>query len=273
MPLIAEKFDQSKVDTIKRFLQREADKGRARDYEIIVDGFRIVSRTSNVEEFEDYEDHIMVQTKNISFLVYDGPTTPRNTKYTFFFQEVEIPKRNNELGNLPNAETIATQKIEEFKRETEVTALREKVTTLEKELEEAEEYHDILQARIDEYESKKYLLSGVNLGELAGIALESVFKKNAHKIPVIGEQLAGILKEPEQPKQITEPEGEASFTKAAGDGPQLTEVQRRHLHNLMLMEQAFSTNQLNLVVEIIKKLMEQPSNLTPVAELLNVPKQ
>jgi hypothetical protein len=58
MPLITEKFSQHKVDLIKRYLQREIEKGRPKEFEIIVDDFKVVSRTSDLEEFEDYASHL-----------------------------------------------------------------------------------------------------------------------------------------------------------------------------------------------------------------------
>lgn len=43
MPVVEERYDQNKIDSLKRYLKREAEKGRTRDYEIIVDGFKVVS--------------------------------------------------------------------------------------------------------------------------------------------------------------------------------------------------------------------------------------
>ena len=83
MPVIEERYDQNKIDSLKRYLKREAEKGRTRDYEIIVDGFKVVSRTNDVEEFDDYEDEIQDNTRNIAILIYDGAGTNRNTRYSF----------------------------------------------------------------------------------------------------------------------------------------------------------------------------------------------
>src|SRR3954464_6979481 len=100
MPLHDLKFDQHKIDSLKRYLQREADKERAKDYEIIIDGFRVVSRTDDLSEFDEYEQEIKSDTRNISILIFDGPGTNRNTRYSFALQSETTSRTNGGLNGL-----------------------------------------------------------------------------------------------------------------------------------------------------------------------------
>ncbi len=281
MPLVNEKFDQNKIDGLKRYLQREAVKQRARDYEIIVDGFKVVSRTDDVEEFEDYEQEIKDTTRNISILVYDGPKTSRNTKYSFSLsadrdRDGNSDKPTNGLGEI---DQIIQQRIDEKEKDNELKNVKEKLAETLSQLEEAEEYGELLEKRLEEQEAKKFTIGNVNLVEFASAALAGVFKQHAHKIPMVGTQLSGFLNAPipngapghDTGAQSSEQEGEATFKEHMDEPPQLTVDQLRYVSNLLKMEQAFNPEQLLIMTGVINKLVEKPAHLITVAELLNVP--
>ena len=145
MPVIEERYEQNKIDSLKRYLKREAEKGRTRDYEIIVDGFKVVSRTDDVEEFDDYEEEIKDNTRNISILIYDGAGTNRNTRYSFSLNQDNaspIPaKPMNGIGGLGEIDEIIQQKLEEKDRDYKISSLEKELEDTQQKLAEAEEYH------------------------------------------------------------------------------------------------------------------------------------
>src|SRR5690242_9935429 len=127
MPLHDLKFDQHKIDSLKRYLQREGEKGRKKDYEIMIDGFRVVSRTDDLSEFDDYEQEIKGDTRNISILIFDGPGTNRNTRYSFSLQGDISNRSSGSLNGLGDIEQVITDKLAEREKEYEVERLKEQL--------------------------------------------------------------------------------------------------------------------------------------------------
>jgi hypothetical protein len=85
-----------------------------------------------------------------------------------------------------------------------------------------------------------------------------------------GEALAGIIEADNSEKQqsIAQPETQASFQKkSAGD---LKPEHLRYIPILQQLDTAFHTAELEVVMTIIQRLAEEPQNLRPVAELLNI---
>ena len=285
MPLIEEKYDQHKIDSLKRYLQREAQKGRQKDYEIMIDGFKVVSRTDEVDEFDDYEQEIKDTTRNISILIYDGGNTNRNTRYSFLLNQDRDRDRGKEssqavngMGGLGEVDQLIQQRLDEKDREYALKNLTERLEETEEELKEAEKYNDQIEKELAhlkaQIESNKFNLSGLNLVELGSEVLKLTINRNAKKSPLVG-QLAGILgalNPPDAPPANAEPEEEeeeASFKKHAPQ-PQLNERQLLILSSIQKMEQAFNEEQMLLMNLVMETLMYHPDQLITVAQLLNV---
>lgn len=276
MPVIEERYDQNKIDSLKRYLKREADKGRSRDYEIIVDGFKVVSRTNEVDEFEDYEDEIKDNTRNIAILIYDGASTNRNTRYSFSLNQDNaspIPSKPvNGLGGLGEIDEIIQQRMEEKEKDFKISTLEKELDETNQKLSEAEDYHKQLEEeiiRLKEEKPKPHALS-LQLGEIGATVLDGLLKRN---IPQLAGILNGFSEQQATPSPTaSEPEVEATFQKktATPTAPQLTVEQQNRLRNLELMEQAFNGEQLQVVIAIIQKLIQKPEQVIPVAQFLNL---
>lgn len=272
MPVIEERYDQNKIDSLKRYLKREADKGRTKDYEVIVDGFKVVSRTDDVEEFDDYEEEIKDNTRNISILIYDGAGTNRNTRYSFALNQDNtspIPSKPvNGLGGLGEIDEIIQQKLDEKDRDYKITSLEKELDEAQQKLAEAEEYHQQLQDEITELKTVKKNPMNQQLGEIGASIMDNLLKRN---MPQLAGVLNGIIPPPAQATQA-EPQGEATFQKQGETqaSPQLSERQMRNLNNLEMMEEVFNEEQLQIAIVILRKLMENPEQLIPVAQFLNL---
>jgi hypothetical protein len=55
MPITNEKYDQLKIDKLRHFLMEMAAKGQVRPYEIFVDGLKVVPKTEDPKDFDNYE--------------------------------------------------------------------------------------------------------------------------------------------------------------------------------------------------------------------------
>ncbi|PWV45932.1 hypothetical protein [Chitinophaga sp. S165] len=263
MPIVEERYEQTRVDSLRRSLQRESDKGKPRDYEIFVDGFKVVPRTSDLNEFDDYEQEIRTNTRNVSFLLFDGPGTNRNTRYSFSFhnnqQSIEQPATLGEIDQ------IVAQKLSDRERDYELNRLREKLQEAQEQIEEAEEYSGTLQARIAELEqeSKGKMMKW---GDLGASILMGVLRNHAHKLP---QGLSGLFDLDTTPK-ITDgglnesQEGRASYSKTED----FDEHTRSRLALLEQMQQRLSEQQIIGVLNIIGYLTEHPAEIPTIIALL-----
>lgn len=266
MPLIEEKYDQSRVDSIRRSLERENRNGRPRDFEIQVDGFKVVPRTSDLSEFDDYEQEIRDTTRNVSFLLYDGPGTNRNTRYSFSFQQGKA-QPEQQAATLGEIDQIVAQKLSERERDFELSRLREKLSETQEQLEEAEQYGEQLQARITqlEEEQKGKMLK---LGDLGASVLMGLLRTNIHKLPG-GNALAGYLDINTEQQDQAAPNAEASYSRAE----QLDDATRDRLALLQQMQQRLTEQQIVGIINIIGYLTDHPQQITTIIELLQTENQ
>lgn len=271
MPLIEEKFDQHKIDSLKRYLQRETDKARPKDFEIIVDGFKVVSRTDNIEEFEDYEQEIKGNSRNVSILVFDGPGTNRNTRYSFTLQGETASRNQQPASGLGEIDQVIAQKLEEREREHELTSLKEQLKNAKEQLAESEDYAETLQKRIKEMEEKRYT-QAVSLGEVASVVLKTLVKQHAARIPG-GQALAGLLgADIEDTPAVAAPppaETTASFEKQPDAAP-LDEQTRNRLSLIEQMQARFNEQQMIAVFSIIDALAAAPDKIDQALAFLGL---
>lgn len=265
MPLYEEKYDQERIDTIRRGLQREARNGRPRDFEIIVDGFKVVPRTNDIEQFDEFEQEIRDSTRNVSILLYDGPGTNRNTRYSFSFQ-LQKPQQEH-APTLGDLDGVIAQRLAERDKDYELGRLREKLQETEGQLEEAEQYAEQLQGRITELEQegKGRMLK---LGDLGASIIMGVLRNSAQG-SAAGKALAGLLGVDDAPQLTTgslpEQEGQASYQRQESG---LDEATRHRLALLEQMQQKLDERQMIGLLNIIGYLTDHPHQIGTVIDLL-----
>lgn len=265
MPLIQEKYSQTRIDAIRRYLQREFDKEKPRDYEVIVDGIKITTRTNDIKEFEDYEQEIKDDTRNISILVYDGPGTNRNTRYSFSFDG-----SHGTLSGLGEIDQIISQRLSEKDREYELQRLREKLSATEQQLGESEEFAEQLEQRIRDMEQARYT-NAVSLGEVASALLSGILQKNAGKIPM-GQSLAGLFGGTPAPLPEATPGHPDSVTFEKNAGIEHDEQTNARIALIQRMQQRLNEEQLVAMLSIIDFLSDNPDNISTVIELFQTEK-
>ena len=274
MPVNNENFDQLKIDKLKHFLEDMAAKGQARPYEIFVDALKVVPKTEDPKDFDSYEYYMNEDTEKIRILIYNSNLSPRNDQYSFFVQKNKHDKGMNGLGEIDN---IIQEKLAARDKEYAMNKLKEELEETKKQLEESEEYAEGLEEQLEDLKANKFKLGNINMGELASVALEGIVRRNPQLLSKLpgGEALAGIIEQDnidKEKKQITPaaPEGEASFQKKSETVEGLTEEQKRYAAFFAQLEQTFNEAQLSDVMQVIQKLAEEPGQLEPVKQLLNI---
>jgi hypothetical protein len=272
MPVTNEKYDQFKVDRLKNYLEDMTEKNQARLYEIFVDTLKVVPKTSDVTEFDNYERYMTEDTEKVRIVIYNSGLSNRNDQYCFYVHNKQ--KHDNGLGEI---ETIVQDKLAARDREHEMNQLREDLEEAKTKLKEAEEYAELLQGQLDQ-EKDTQQHKKLRLGELASIALEGIVRRNPQwlgKVPVVGEALAGIIEQDTIDKQQLlssppAPETAVSYQKKV---TATQEVKPEHLPYIPLLRQletAFDQSQLNTVWQVLEKFAQTPDSLQTVAELLNI---
>ena len=262
MPLITEKFSQHKVDLIKRYLQREIEKGRPKEFEIIVDDFKVVSRTSDLEEFEDYEQEISQDSRNLTIVVYGNANANRNTRYSFTLQGEPVAAKASPANGLGEIDQVIAQKLAEKDKEHQFTQLKEKLSSTQQQLTEAEEYAEGLQKRIRDMEEKRYT-NAVSLGEVASVVLKTLVKEHAARIPG-GQALAGLLGADvaeETPPATPAANATVSFEPQA---PAIDEQTQNRISLIEQMQARFNEQQMIAVFSILDALVAQPDKIEAV---------
>ncbi|WP_207515034.1 hypothetical protein [Longitalea luteola] len=274
MAVTNEKYDQFKIERLKNFLEDMAAKGQPRYYEIFVDSLKVVPKTDNAEEFENYERYIDDTTEKVRIVIYGSGLSPRNDQYSFHVQPTRQDKGLSGFNGLGDLDGIIQEKLATRDREYEMTRLREELQKVKDQLVEAEEYAETLEEQIKLLQDNKYKLGSINVAELASVALEGMIRRNPQLLTKLpgGEALAGIIEQDNQERQqlssSAQVEAQASFQKKSTD--QIKPEQLRYIPLLQQLDAAFNTAELEVVMQVLQRLADEPTNLKTVAELLNI---
>jgi len=256
-------------------LETQAGKGQAVPFELFVDNLRVVPRTDDPKEFDNYEFYMNEDTEKLRILIYGYGMSPRNDQYCFMVQKNKLDKGLNGLGEIEN---IVQEKLAARDREHEMNRLREELQTTKEELEEAEEYSDKLEKEIQYMKENKFKFKNLDMGEIASVALEGMLRRNPQiftRVPG-GETLAGLIvqdnKEQEARLLQQQPtvETEATFQKKGNNEPQLSEIEARQLAFLNQLQEGFDAKQIEVFNIILGRLAAEPGKLADIAQLLDI---
>lgn len=268
MGIQKEKYDPDKLERLKRYLEKQAEKeGQARFYEIYVDGLKAVLRTNDPKEFDTYEEYVSEDTQKIKVNIYSASSSsPRHDQFIYILAGNDLsslngPEIESRFGSqIEDRVTIERQRWEADQTKHELTLTNQK-------LKEAEEYIDMLESQLDEFKSKKFHLGKVDLGELASLAVEGFVRRNTSILSALptGNELSGT----EQQAKQTGQDAKASFNKK----PSQEQVKdQTYIAFLKELEERFDQNEMEQVMRILEQLSSDPSQIHPVAELLGCKK-
>lgn len=276
MAVTQEQYDVEKIEKLKSFLEAMSEKGQPRFFEIHVDSFKVVPKTSDAKEFDSFEPYVDENTKKIKIVIYDSPNSPRNNKYVFLIQgPIKNAASLNGFNGLGDLDGIIQEKLAVRDREYEMSRIREELQKTKEQLSESEEYADTLEQQIQTLQDNKFKLGNINVAELASVALEGMIRRNPQLLTKLpgGEALAGVIEQDNAEKiqagnnPVTE--SQASFQKKSS-GTDLKPEHLRYIPLLQQMDNAFNVAELEVMMAIIQKLAEEPHNLKTVSELLNI---
>jgi hypothetical protein len=284
MPIQFDKFDQAKVDNLKNHLVAMASKGKAKFYEIFVDVLKAVQKTDEPSEFDSYEDYMTPDSAQLKIVIYNSGASPRNDQFVFLLKAQNRDEAMEiGLSGMP-VKTFSYNEIGEWReKQAKKTAERLEINTLKKEvsdlngiIEDREKEIGQLGKLIEEARQNGNKLGGIHLGDIVSVAFEGLVRRNTHmiaKLPVLGEQLAGII-EDDNKKTIAphspSPDTEVNFKKKEStENPSpVSEGDKELLGLIKEIQMQFNENEFGQVIEILDLLSKDKSNLPTVIELL-----
>jgi len=270
-----EKFSPSRMETLQQYLETYAQRGEAIEYEILLDGSKVVQRTSEPQLFDLYEALVTADTRVLEVIFYRGKSN-HNDRRIFTFGD--LPAGGELYGT--DVRTEVKKQVEAARNEwvqeqvkTENETLKEKIEELEEEIEELEE-------ELEEIKSKQSPFNGV-LGEIGSNVIESFLRKNPkilNSIPLSGllsESTSGTIGENKGEEKTPEPE--VSY-KAQGekndDGKvKLNDEQKAAMDFLVQLRNAFTPIEFKKAVQILQGLLDDKSRIDIVLNLFEPPKQ
>jgi hypothetical protein len=272
MPVTNDTYDQLKIDKLKHFLEAQAEKGQAKPFEVFVDNLKVVSKTDDPKEFDNYEFYMNEDTEKVRILIYNSNLSPRNDQYCFQVQKsVGNTKSLNGLGEVEN---MIQEKLAARDREHEMNRLKEELEATKLELEESEEYADQLEKEIQYLKDNKFKLGNINIAEFTAAMLEGFVRKNPQMLTKFpgGEALAGFIQQDNLEKerllsQPQQPEPKVDVQKETA--PEITEGEKLQLSVLRKIEQTFSKEQAEMFNAVIHAMVEEPSVIPTILELVN----
>lgn len=256
MALVRCDYDSDKVDNLLQMIQSAWNSGQKQEYEIMVDGLKVVHRTADPEPFTRHVDYIHENSKSLVIILYKGGS--RNNEKYFF----SLTGRANAqpLSGLPEnmslAEHDAKQK-EMLLKEIRLEALEKENEELKDDVKEKQATIDQLSTRLQEVYDGKL----ITIGEMGSAVVMRLLQNPSIRktFPV----LEGIVPTA-APEQKAEPEQQASFSRKGEtareeeNSQELTEEEERHLMLIHDLQERLSSFQLGSVMHILDILTRCP---------------
>ena len=219
-----ERYEQKKIDRLINHLRFYYDKGHPIDFEIFVDGFKVVRRTSDLEMFSMYEDFVDADTKTVEFLFYTGNSN-NNHKHIFHFGETPRNEpQKEELSGVDLSERIE-EGVEQRMKEAKYAKLEDDNRKLEASIKELEKEVEGLEKEKEELLAKQSPLNSF-LGDIGSSLVESFIRRNPKLMSSIpgGEALAGLIEgEPGQQQADHSKDSHVSFQPKSASSSALSE--------------------------------------------------
>jgi len=247
-------YDAGKIENLLQRIKNAWETEQKQDYEIYVDGMKVVPRTANPQPFETHSDFINEDSRCMTILLFKGASR-MNDKYFFYFKEV--PKKETSLSGLPGNMTLSeydTKQKESFLKEVRLDQLEKENAELKSEVADKDKTIEQLSTRLQEMHDGKL----ISIGEMGSAVFMRLLQhpKMRETFPV----LEGLSN---SQKSEVSPEQEASFSRKEEheeDDPlvNLSEEQQRHLILIHDLQERLNNFQLASVMHILDILTKCP---------------
>ncbi|HBF89370.1 MAG TPA: hypothetical protein DDX39_12080 [Bacteroidales bacterium] len=261
---LIEKYDPEKIELIRMKLEQSAKSGSPEFFEIIVDDMPVVKRTNDLALFDSFRAYLAKGLNKISFRLYGTSSKGwRNIHRTFV---MNTPQSNDALSGI-DIDARINEKLRQERERWETELLKKELDETKEQLKEAEDYIEQLEDKIEEVRNEKNSVANT-LGELGTGFFTGLIKRGSKKNPSL-KTLAGFFDDDETASTTAE-ETETSFEKVSDENN--GNENDPYVQILRQIEERLNKEQLTYVMGILGKMLDEPENIMPVAELLNLNK-
>jgi len=252
-------------DTIERKLLNDLESETATQFEVRVDGLKVVSRTDDPTEITNAIEFIDFSlTQEVDVSLYEG-TSRYFDRHVFVFDR-NRPKKRQEL-TLEGLNSQIQQGVEQARRQWEHDQQTLELSQLRKDHEELEAYTGKIEEELETLRKKKLHLGDVNLLEVGGVFLEGFIRRNPsllEKIPG-GAGLAGAIEQDNQDRarEKAEPEEYSASISSVEE-----QTDPMNLEVVKLITGNFNKQQMQEVMQLLAVLSSDPNKIGPVLKFL-----
>jgi hypothetical protein len=293
MQQFGNKYNDAKLSQLKMWMQNMIDKGTPKYYEVYVDDTLVVSRTQEIDDFDDHKAYMDQDTRFVKVFIFNTLNTHRYKQYVYEIKLGNSSMNSKEDRSLSGIEV--DQKIAQERERWDGERIKEKLFQKEKELAEAEEYigrlttmNEKLKEELDETTKSKGGWLGIaekiitspqvimRVGELAGFFP----KKSENELSGTDSEVTYSKKdsdEEEEDEKITdlrtaeeiEEAEELSETDSEKDTEEtVSPAQQKVIDALHKVDGKLKEEELSQLGELMNRLADDPSQIILVHDLI-----
>lgn len=268
-------YDANKVGLLYQRVLSASNNNQKQDYEIHVDKFKVVPRTSDPMLFNSYGDFITPDTKCVMIIMYRGGS---NHSDRYFFYMDTNPQQVQALagfGELQNPQEWKKEQLERMHLENDLTRLKKENDELIQKLEEktllvTQLERDVEAAKEGKLTTTREITAAVGSGLMQIPVVKDLFGK----IP----GLAGVPENNKQSQQQPTFEREEDDEADEEDAEEiengkvkvmLDEDEQGYLQLLRDMEAKFERQELASSMHVLDLLTKHKDGIGPVIRFLN----
>lgn len=274
--ITTEKYDVVKIERLKNYLESNAEKNRAKFYEIFVDNLKAVDKTNDPACFDEYLMYMAEDTKIVKVLIYTSTENcPRNDKFIYTVADPvkeSEEKRRQELSGIEVENKIQSALTSE-REKLNAEILRKELDETKESLEEAETYIEQLQNELAESKNSKLKIKD-HFGDIASQAIEGILRRNTHLlsgVPLLN-GLAGVIEQDNKrlESEILGNTGVASFKRKTNDNNLSSKEPDPSVNRFAIfLQENFTGDELEKVAKINQILALNKENISIILNLLN----
>lgn len=273
--VIERPFFNHELERIERKLLSDFEREEPTEYEVWVDGLKVIDRTDDPDQFGTVSNHISLRsTEEVEIILFRG-RSQHSDKMTLLLEQNQ-PKKS--VGaTLDGITEDYSKRLKHERLEWDHQALQEKYNALETDHQELKAHSKQIEEELAQLKDKKLHLGNVNLAELSGVWLEGFIRRNPQMLTRFpgGDALAGIIVEDNQAKAAgvdssaeptTPSQGTASFSPAGAstDNPE----DQPYIELLKRIRDSFSEQDFLQVMVILDGFITRPDLIPTVKDLL-----
>lgn len=249
------------LSRFERKLSLDSANGNPTDYDVRIDGFEVVKRTSDASLFALVLDEVAFdRTKEVEVRLYTGASQYCNRHKLLLERNRNPPP---ETTSLAGVEERFDLRLTDMRRTWDHEQLQKEHADLKRRFDELEEYRDRLEEELDEYRSKRLHLGNLDLIEVGGMLLEGFIRRNPQALARFpgGEALAGALLAGGPAPQTPTPSNEGQATVSRRQTPQATDEELEFLQVIRRVQERFNEGEFMQVLSIIDLLSRHPARI------------